>query len=181
MRICKIVNCDKKQNALGYCKNHYYRFKRYGDPLYINPKHLHLETCTVDGCNNKYNSKGFCIKHYKRFLKYGSPYIVRTASPPKKHGMTGSPEYKTWFNLKQRCNNPNTISYHRYGGRGISVCESWKNSFEAFFKDMGYKPFKGAQIDRTDNEGNYEPDNCRWVTAKQNSQNKSKRYGTVIA
>ena len=82
-------------------------------------------------------------------------------------------EYKTWQAMKERCYNKNCRLYPRYGGRGITVCDRWKNSFIAFFKDMGYKPFPKAQIDRIDNNGNYEPGNCRWVLQAVNCRNSS--------
>ena len=130
--------------------------------------------CIVDGCENKQLARGFCSKHYNRYLRHGDPYIVYPKiGPPKKHGMCGTIEYNTWCNMIQRCCGKKHSSYHRYGGRGIIVCESWKNSFETFLKDMGSKPFLKAQIDRINNDGNYEPSNCRWVTSKENANNRS--------
>jgi hypothetical protein len=73
--------------------------------------------------------------------------------------------------MKARCNNKNNPNYHNYGGRGIQVCERWK-AFENFYEDMGDPPFKGANLDRINNDGNYEPSNCRWVTKKENQRNK---------
>lgn len=92
-------------------------------------------------------------------------------SREKQHGMVGSPEYESWTAMKTRCNNPNHSSYHRYGGRGISVCARWADDFTAFLADMGPRP-EGMCIERVDNNGNYEPGNCRWATAKQQSRNK---------
>ncbi len=87
------------------------------------------------------------------------------------HGLAGSPTYRSWQHLKERCTNPSDINYHRYGGRGITFCERW-NVFENFLEDMGEKP-EGLQIDRIDNDGNYEPGNCRWVTGTENIRNAS--------
>lgn len=91
----------------------------------------------------------------------------------EKHGMVYTHTYTTWFTMRRRCSDPKTESYKRYGGRGIKVCERWQK-FENFLEDMGEKP-KGLQIDRIDNDGDYEPGNCRWVTAKENANNKSKK------
>lgn len=84
------------------------------------------------------------------------------------------PSYHTWRSMKKRCTWSSTTSYHRYGGRGITVCEEWLESFdvfEAWALANGYA--KGLQLDRIDNDGNYEPSNCRFVTPKVNSSNKS--------
>ncbi len=90
------------------------------------------------------------------------------------HYMSSTSEYAAWINMKTRCYNPKDRMYHRYGGRGIIVCDSWRNSFLNFYLDMGNKPFPKAELDREDNDGNYEPDNCRWVTHKNNTRNTSK-------
>lgn len=88
------------------------------------------------------------------------------------HGLTKTSEFKTWDSIKQRCNNPNNDAYKNYGGRGITVCNRWLSSFENFLSDIGKRPFQNAQIDRVDNNGNYEPTNCRWTTAKENTRNR---------
>jgi len=83
-----------------------------------------------------------------------------------------SVEYGAWANMIDRCENPARPEYHRYGGRGITVCKAWRDSFAAFFADMGKRP-NGAELDRKDNEGNYEPSNCRWADKVTQSNNRS--------
>ena len=88
------------------------------------------------------------------------------------HGMHGTVEYRAWVGMIQRCTNPRTKSWPRYGERGIVVCDRWRESFVAFYEDMGPRPGPEYSIDRIDNDGNYEPGNCRWATKKQQGRNK---------
>lgn len=79
------------------------------------------------------------------------------------------PSYRSWLNMKQRCNNPNNPDYHYYGERGIKVCERW-TKYENFLSDMGH-PSKRLTLDRINVDGDYEPSNCRWATRKEQSRN----------
>lgn len=88
------------------------------------------------------------------------------------HGLTQSKTYSAWTDMKTRCLNPNHIGYLDYGGRGITVCDRWLESFENFLADMGEIPFKGAQLDRIKNSEGYSPDNCKWSTRSENARNK---------
>ncbi|MGB1952215.1 MAG: AP2 domain-containing protein, partial [Marinobacter sp.] len=77
-----------------------------------------------------------------------------------------------WKGARARCGNPKSIGYKNYGGRGISVCSEWANSFERFLSDMGEKPSASHSLDRIDPDGNYEPGNCRWATPETQARNK---------
>lgn len=90
------------------------------------------------------------------------------------HGKT-SQEYNAWCAMKRRCHCKSNASYHRYGDRGITVCPEWNRSFTAFLKDMGPKPSPEPSLDRINNEGNYEPGNCRWATRLQQARNRRPR------
>lgn len=90
----------------------------------------------------------------------------------KTHGKSKTKEYNAWMHMKQRCLNKSNSDYQSYGGRGISVCDRWVNSFENFFSDMGICPFPDYSLDRIDVDGNYEPQNCKWSSPSEQARNK---------
>jgi hypothetical protein len=86
------------------------------------------------------------------------------------HGMSETRTYRIWCSMYTRCNYQKNVSYKNYGGRGITICERWR-SFENFFADMGHPPSDKHSIDRVNNDGNYEPSNCRWATPNEQAGN----------
>ena len=115
--------------------------------------------------------------HHKSCGCFKGEYCRKTQL---RHGWSGTHLHSIWSSMKQRCNNPNDPKYSDYGGRGISVCKEWNDSFETFKNwaiANGYEDGKGhdCSIDRVDNDGNYEPGNCRWTTAKVQANNQRPR------
>lgn len=89
-----------------------------------------------------------------------------------KHGLRQSPEYGVWCTIKARCYNAHAEKYPDYGARGIKVSDKWRASFASFYRDMGPRPGPDYSIERKDNNGNYEKDNCKWATRLEQGANK---------
>lgn len=118
-------------------------------------------------------------KHCKEFYKkYGKNYYKKNKKKCLQQNKKDNGTYRVWANMLQRCNNKNNPMYKNYGGRGIKVCRRW-NKYENFKKDMGIKP-DGLTIDRINNNGNYEPNNCKWTTWKQQRLNQRKPKNYII-
>lgn len=111
-------------------------------------------------------------------LAYGKSTKCRRCGN-KTHGLQGTPEYEAWRSMNSRCTYSGHASYALYAGRGIVVCQRWRDSFEAFLEDMGPKPSPQHSLGRIDNDGDYCPENCRWETPSQQSRNK--RTNHVLA
>lgn len=132
-----------------------------------------MNVCKIEGCERKVFGHGWCHYHYQNWYRHGSP--EPQIRHREAHGLRNTPEYDIWHAMNDRCHSSKNKFYRRYGGRGISVCKRWRHSFYNFYKDMGPRPFLGAQIDRIDNNSHYEPGNCRWVSREENQKNQPKR------
>jgi hypothetical protein len=123
--------------------------------------HICKNYCVVFG----YSKSCGCLK--QEMIASGRAHYIHG------HGSKNDPTHRVWLEMKRRCSNPKRNSYERYGARGITVCERWK-SFVNFLEDMGERP-QGKSLDRINNNGNYEPGNCKWSTATEQANNRRKR------
>lgn len=141
-------------------------------------KALFLCECGVEKEINRSNVKSGKVKSCGCYLREHARANMENnkaafTGARASHGEFGSPTHRSWAAMIQRCTNKRRANFEYYGGRGISVCDRWRD-FAAFLADMGPRP-DGTSLDRIDNSGNYEPGNCRWVTHKEQCNNRRAR------
>jgi hypothetical protein len=132
--------------------------------------------CSIEGCSKPPYAKGWCRNHYIRWYRHDDPLGKRKLND----GRHKHPLYQIWKDMIRRCTNPNHDHSKRYVMRSIDVCPRWREDFWNFVTDMGDRPSLKHGIERLNNDGDYEPNNCCWATQKEQSRNRcTNRYLTV--
>jgi hypothetical protein len=134
-----------------------------------NGKRIRMFLCLCE-CGNEKSYRLYQLLS-DRVKSCGCFQREQTSKARKTHGECKTVEYRCWYHMKTRCYNKNANRYKNYGGRGIKVCDRWLHSYENFLADMGRKPTQKHSIDRIDVNGNYESNNCRWATTKEQGEN----------
>lgn len=143
-----------------------------GGPVGKDKKGSYIMECQCD-CGSAFTR---AASHLRSIAKRGFKNNCGVSCPLRgravTHGMAHTPQYRVWHTMKARTSNPNSTSWNNYGGRGITVCDRWLESFENFWEDMGPTYAEGLSIERLDNDKGYCPNNCVWKTPSQQARNR---------
>jgi predicted DNA-binding protein (UPF0251 family) len=131
--------------------------------------------CSIDGCVSESRCNGMCFKHSTRAYRHGDPMVTKNPKWGQLSAIADKKIREIWRSMLSRCENSKHKYYKSYGGRGIKVCERWHN-FSNFVSDMGDRPFsasaRGYSLERKNNDGDYEPSNCKWGTQTEQARNR---------
>ncbi len=172
---CSVESCEVSVRSKGLCPKHYQHYYHTKRAVVL---------CKAPECISSDYVIGYCKLHYHRLKTHGSldlPVksrgngirlpLINTQDGLKARSLV--PEYNTWTAMKNRCYNPKDPRYDRYVGRGIVVCEEWREDFQAFYDYIGTRPTSKHTINRINNNKNYEPGNVEWATVREQNKNRS--------
>lgn len=135
------------------------------------------KVCSVKWCNKPHKAKGFCNNHYGMYRRGSDPHDYKQKLRLKYLGVCMR-AYVSYYNMRDRVLNKNNPRYKDYGGRGIKICNRWLESFLNFYEDMGERK-KGLSLERIDNDGDYEPNNCKWATDLEQVYNRRMQHNNT--
>lgn len=190
--ICAIEGCDSFVQSRGWCAKHYKRWYKHGDPVATVREHRTIEPGEVFGHLTVEERRTPSDSHLTLRCECGTEVRAKATDVMRGHtkscgclrratgenainwqgGKRTHPLYDTYRGMLERTTYPAHKDWKRYGGRGITVCQRWRDDFWNFVSDMGDRP-NGTSIDRIDNDGNYEPGNCRWADASTQMKNRA--------